>query len=445
MQRLDFNRGWTVRKDGSEEVRRVDLPHDAMLYEERRKDSPASGACGYFTGGKYFYEKDLDVPEDWAGKHVLLECEGVYQNAVVLAGGRELNRHPYGYSNFYTDLSEVLVPGETCRITIVADNEKTPNSRWYSGSGVFREVALHVAGEEYILPEGIRVETLSAAQDPAVIQVSVKAEAREGAEFRAEILDQGTVAASGSGNPVTLTLDGAKLWDAEYPNCYRCRVELVRDGEVLDTAETVFGIRDIKWGADGLRVNGREVLLRGACIHHDNGILGACAFRDAEYRRVRILKEAGFNAIRSAHNPASKALLDACDRLGMYVMDETFDMWLIQKNPYDYGGDTFREWWKADTAAMIDKDYNHPSVILYSIGNEISDLGTGEGQQMCGEMAAFVREMDQSRPVTMGVNLMLASWSLRARACTATARTAKDKETGSQSMDSRPPAASSTC
>ena len=434
MKKLDFNRGWTVRKDGENEARRVDLPHDAMLFERREKNSPAAGACGYFFGGKYFYEKKFAVPEEWRGGHILLECEGVYQNASVEVNGAKIAEHPYGYSNFYADLSDHLRYGEENTVLITADNANTPNSRWYSGSGIYREVHLFCAGDEYIAPDGLQIDNVSGNE----IRVTVEGKISPATHVEVEILDGDGRIAIASGTPCTITVDDPVLWDAEHPCLYTCRVSLKSNGITLDTAETKFGMRTVKWNAGGLWINGKNVLLRGACIHHDNGVLGACAFRDAEYRRVRILKEAGFNAIRSAHNPASKALLDACDELGMYVMDETFDMWFIQKNPYDYGGDTFRKWWAEDTAAMIAKDRSHPSVILYSIGNEISDLGTPEGQEMCSTLTDFVHARDPYRPVTLGINLMLAAMAAKGSGLYGKDKSGKDKETGSMSMDSAP-------
>lgn len=434
MNTLDFNRDWTVRRDGDEQVHCVDLPHDAMLFEERSRESTASGACGYFYGGKYIYKKTWEVPADWAGKHVVLECEGVYKNAEVLLNGEKVAFRPYGYTDFYVDLSGRLLCGAANHITIIADNSETPNSRWYSGSGIYREVRLHVGGEEHIDPQGIRVDVTG----PSSVRVAVKGCWAEDTEVLTEILYDGVVVASGTGNPTGLYIPEPHLWDAENPNLYTCRAKLVRGGQVLDEAQTTFGLRQIVWGGGGLHVNGKKVLLRGACIHHDNGILGACAFRDAEFRRVRILKEAGFNAIRSAHNPVSKAMLDACDQLGMYVMDETFDMWMIQKTPFDYGGETFREWWQQDTAAMIEKDRNHPSVIMYSIGNEISDLGQKEGMALCREMTDYVHALDDSRPVTLGVNLMLATLTSLGAGLYGKDKDGNDKNTGAQAIDSAP-------
>lgn len=433
MKRYDFNRGWTVRKEGLEEIRKVDLPDDAMLREERRKDAPGGSGTGYFETGKYIYEKSWKVPADHEGKTVILECEGVYQNSSVYLNEEKLNEWPYGYTNFFTDLSGKFIPGQENTLTVVADNEKAPNSRWYSGSGIYREVQLYVGGKDYIAPQGIRTDIISTSK----VQVTLSGSWADGVAAKMQILDGEEVVAEGKSGDVLVIRD-AKLWCEEMPYLYTCRAFLEKDGEVLDEAETRFGMREVTWGPKGLKVNGKEVLLRGGCIHHDNGILGACDFRDAEYRRVRLMKESGFNAIRSAHNPASKALLDACDELGIYVMDETFDMWIINKNPFDYGGDTFKAWWKRDVDRMIEKDVNHPSVIMYSLGNEISDLGIPEGQEMLEEMAAYVRAADGSRPLTMGMNLMLAMMAGMGKGLYGKDKDGKDKGNGSSSLDNMP-------
>lgn len=434
MKKIDFNKEWTVQKEGNEKVQEINLPHDAMIYERRSKDAPTAGASGYFYGGKYIYNKQWDVPEEWESKTILLECEGVYRNASILVNGKEVKRWPYGYTNFYVDLGKYLNYGQKNTITVIADNSQTPNSRWYSGSGIYREVHLYVAGREYIAPEGIKVNVINEKD----IQVNVTCNISSDTRIVTEILDGENVIAFGEGENPSFRAENMKCWDAEAPYLYQCRVRLEKAGEILDESAVPFGIRTISWGKEGCKINGKKVLLRGACIHHDNGILGACGFSDAEWRRIRILKEAGFNAIRSSHNPVSKAMLEACDTLGMYVIDESFDMWMIQKNPFDYGGKTFNEWWKKDTEAMISKDFNHPSVIMYSIGNEISDLGAPEGQKMCKEMADFVRKQDISRPVTLGINLMLASMVAKGKGMYGTDENGKDKGTGSQSMDSIP-------
>lgn len=434
MKKIDFNQNWEVRKDGTEEWKPADLPHDAMIYEARSKESSAAGAGGYFYGGRYVYKKQWEVPAEWSGQSVIMECEGVYMNAVVYVNGTEAQRWIYGYTNFYIELDAYLKYGEQNEIMIIADNSKNPNTRWYSGSGIYREVHLYTGAKEHIAPEGIRVHALNASE----VKVDIVCSMEEGTKVLAEVLDGEKVVAAGKGISQTLMLRNAKLWDAENPYLYRFKVCLEKDGNILDEAEVSFGMRVISTGKNGFKINGREVLLRGACVHHDNGILGACAFRDAEWRKIRILKEAGFNAVRSSHNPMSKAMLAACDTLGMYVIDESFDMWRIQKNPFDYGGAAFEEWWRKDTEAMILKDYNHPSVIMYSIGNEISDLGAPEGQKLCKEMSEYVKSIDNSRPVTLGINLMLASMVAKGKGLYGKGKDGEDKGTGSQSMDSMP-------
>lgn len=213
------------------------------------------------------------------------------------------------------------------------------------------------------------------------------------------------------------------------------------NGEMVDEADVWFGFRTLSWSTRGFFVNGKKTLLRGACVHHDNGILGACSFEDAEFRRVRLLKEAGFNAIRSAHNPASKALLDACDRLGLYVMDEFCDNWLVHKNPYDYADQDFRAWWQQDLTAMVIKNYNHPSVVMNSIGNEISELAIPEGQEYCKKLAVLARKLDPDKAVTMGVNLMLCSMSAKGGGIYGNKKNGKENQNGSQTMDNVPTSA----
>lgn len=402
MEKLDFNRDWRVSKEGEthQEIN-VNLPHDAMLYEKRSETAGTGSGGGYFEGGKYLYRKIFIAPTEWKGKTVILEFEGVYQKSKVLLNGKEAGGHLYGYTNFFILLDKLLNYGRENEIQVLVDNSECPNSRWYSGSGIYREVHLYVGNKSCILPEGIRVTVEN--KDTVTVTTKVQGEG----EVQVQLLDKDTVVAEGTGVKQTLHIQSGKLWTAETPHLYQCRVRLLEKGEVLDEEAVTFGLRTIAWSPKGLFINGKETLLRGACIHHDNGILGACGFRDAEYRRVRILKEAGFNAIRSAHNPMSKAMLDACDELGMYVIDETFDQWLIHKNAYDYAGEGFKNHWKEDTAAMISKDYNHPSVIMYSIGNEISELGTEEGRKYARKLSKYVKKSDSQRAVTSGVSIML--------------------------------------
>ena len=385
MQKIAFNNNWTCNG------KPVTLPHDAQITEKRSADT-SNGGHGYFPGGIYTYEKTFSAPDEWADMTVLVEFEGVYKNATVSLNGKELCFHPYGYTGFFVELTDLNF-GDENTLTVVADNSKLPNSRWYSGSGIYRPVWLYTGPKNSLRPESVTVSTLSYA--PAKIKVEAPM------PCKIEILDGEAVIVSAEGQSVELDISDAKLWSAETPYLYTCRVS---NGE--DALEESFGIRKIEWSSKGLFINGRETLLRGGCVHHDNGILGAATYAESEERRVRILKENGFNAIRASHNPASKALLDACDKYGMYVMDETFDMWYNRKNPYDYGCD-FNEWWEKDTAAMVLRDKNHPSVILYSIGNEVAEPFEQKGIDAGRAMVDLIHRLDGTRPVTCGTNLMI--------------------------------------
>ena len=282
-------------------------------------------------------------------------------------------------------------------LSVVADNSKLPNSRWYTGSGIYRPVWLHIGGEQHVEYQGVKITTVSI--NPAKIKVETKSTDN----ISVEILDSDTVVAAGSGAVCEIEIPNAKLWSDVAPNLYTCRVTV---GE--DVVEEKFGIRTIEWSPKGLFINGKKTLLRGGCVHHDNGIVGAATYDESEWRRVRILKEAGFNAIRSAHNPTSRAMLEACDYYGMYMMDETFDTWYNRKNKYDYGCD-FEECWAEDTAAMVNRDYNHPSVIMYSIGNEVAEPGEAKGLDYGKKQVELIHSIDSTRPVTCGLNLMVMS------------------------------------
>ena len=433
MQKTDFNRDWTVQKDGSNEILHVNLPDDAMIREERSKENKTASASAYFAGGKYIYTKIFDLSENETRQTLILEFEAVYQNATVFLNGRQVAEHPYGYTNFFVDITGKVIAG-TNELKVVAANADVPNSRWYSGSGIYREVHLYRSGSSYIRPEGLKVQIV----DLNTIHIFTDAVMQPDEKIVLEIFNDTGKIVSSEGTDVTITIPDAHLWSAEDPYLYTCKATLLQNGTAIDTARTSFGIRTLSWGKDGFLVNNKSVLFRGACIHHDNGVLGACGFHDAECRRVRILKEAGFNAIRSSHNPISKAMLDACDQLGMYIIDEAFDMWLIKKNPYDYAGETFFKWWKADIAAMISKDYNHSSVVMYSVGNEITELGLADGQEQARIMTEFCHTKDHTRPVTAGINLMLATMAGSKKSIYGTDEDGKVKDSGSGGLDNAP-------
>lgn len=396
---IELAEGWALFRGDSTVAEHVRIPHDAMLSEPRSADAVTGNAGAYFPGGTYRYERTIDVPEDWEDMVVTLELEGVYQKATVLLDGVELAHNDYGYTGFYVDLTPQLRPGEQSVLTVIADNSHQPNSRWYSGSGMYRPARLHVQSRERIVLDGVRVTTESL--NPP--RVRVQTEAVGEGELNVSLWHDRAIVATGKGADVVLELPEALPWSADDPNLYECCVLMRRGHLVVDEARVTFGIRTVEWGAFGLRVNGEETLLRGGCIHHTQGILGAAEPAEAAWREVAILKEHGFNAIRSAHNPISKAMLEACDHLGMYVMDEFADMWYEHKNPADYASD-FERCWKSDLEAMVTKDRNHPSVIMYSIGNENAEPREARGVACARMLAEQVRSLDPTRPVTAGVN-----------------------------------------
>ena len=398
MKNVLFHDSWTCRHlDEPGEGIPVSVPDDAMLREKRSADALGGLNVSWFEGYDYLYSKKFSLTGEEARLHRVLEFEGVYRCAEVRINGKKAGFRPYGYTNFYVDCDEFLTAGENT-VEVIARNADQPNSRWYSGAGIYRPVRMWSSEkDQYIELNGVKIRTLSL--DPARIQISVRTQG-EG-EVCAEILDGEKVIASVTGPERTfmLSLPDAEPWSPENPKLYICRV---RFGQ--DEAEETFGLRTLAWGKEGLLLNGQRVILRGACVHHDNGLLGAACDPDALERRIRILQENGYNALRSAHNPCSKTALEICDRLGMLVMDEYIDHWYIHKTMHDYV-EYFDEWWKQDLTDMVDKDYNHPCVVLYSTGNEVAETAQPKGIALTKEMTEFLHGLDDTRPVTCGINI----------------------------------------
>lgn len=404
MQSIDFNKGWYFHKEGKEQNSiLVDLPHDAQLLETRSPDMPMDS--GFYPGGKYIYTKQYLCPDNIEGKTILLEFDGVYMYAEVWVNGQEAAIWPGGYTNFLVPLHKHLKAGQSNEIRVVADNSRFPNSRWYTGAGIYRNVKLYEGAQHYIPPYGVQIDTMD--YQTGRIAIRIDASHAQGCTAETEILFKDKVVACAKGFHSECTIPDVQLWSDIHPHLYTAQVRLMRDGLVEDEASQTFGVRQIEWDASfGLKINGDVVLLRGGCVHHDNGLLGAAAHADAEERKVRLLKEAGFNALRSSHNVCSRAMLEACDKHGMYMMDEFSDMWTQHKHKYDYAT-YFKEWYEKDLTAMVTRDYNHPSVIMYSIGNEVSESATADGVEYARKMTELVHQLDESRPVTCGINLLL--------------------------------------
>lgn len=400
--RISFNENWIYQLQGDKTPVSVDLPHDAMIEGKRSKTALSGGACAYFEGGVYRYTKEFDVPLDWADKIIYFEFEGVYRKARIYINSIPAYEWAYGYTGFNVCADGFLRCGEKNTIEVIADNSEQPNSRWYTGGGIYRPVWLHIKNKTNFELHGVTVETVSI--NPPTVKLSAK---RAGGEVTFSVLDGGNLLASREGEG-ELVLESAKLWSAEAPNLYTLKATLTEDGEVVDEEEVSFGIRELKWSTKGFFVNGENVLLRGGCVHHDNGILGARGYAEAEERKARIIKEAGFNAVRFSHNPCSEAFAVACDKVGLYLIDELSDMWYMRKKKYDYALD-FEKWHERDVAAIVAKDFNHPSVVMYSIGNEVSEPCEQKGVEMAKKLVSLFHSLDDNRPVTAGINLFIVN------------------------------------
>ena len=407
MTTIPFIDGWTVRRASETEATPVLLPHDAMISEPRSANSPSGSHGAYFPGGRYVYAKTWAVPAD--GLQRSLVFEGVYGETEIRINNEVVGTSISGYREF----SVPLPSAGPARIEVEVDNSHLPNSRWYTGSGIYRPVWLREVAAQHILPDGLRFTTTS-VDGPAVVEVAVDVENADAAALTATVTltdADGTAVSESvpmtSRGELTVTVPQPRLWSAEAPHLYRAVVTLQSGTNIVDTRSVNVGLRTVSVDAQhGLRVNGAEVLLRGACVHHDSGVLGAATLRASEFRRARILKESGFNAIRSSHNPLSRDLIDACDELGLYVLDELTDVWFAPKSAHDVAPH-FDTIWRDDARSMVAKDRNHPSVIMYSIGNEIAESGSERGIETAQAISDFVRELDPTRPTTLALNFLL--------------------------------------
>lgn len=434
-----FNDNWFIRHlDEEGEGIPVTLPHDAMLSEPRTPVAEGGLNVSWHEGRDYLYKKTFVATEEFISQHNVLEFEGVYRKAEVMVNGKKAMFRPYGYTNFYVELDDLIHVGENT-VEVIARNADQPNSRWYSGAGIYRPVKLWTSPKSHIEMNGVKIRTASI--HPAVVEVEVKTSVP--GEITVQILDKETVVMEHSGAGILrFEIPDAKVWSVENPHLYTAKVVFDQDEE-----EVTFGIRTLSWGQEGIKINGNRVILRGACIHHDNGLLGAVCHPDAVERKIRILKDNGYNAIRSAHNPCSKAMLDACDRMGMLVMDEYIDHWYIHKTLHDYV-EFFDEFWKMDSKDMVEKDYNHPCVILYSTGNEVAETARPKGIALTKDMTQYLHTLDATRPVTCGINIFFnflnsigfgqysdekaAKEAEKAQKAKATGKKAKESSTGSK-------------
>lgn len=409
MEKISFNQNWMFYSESSPNRQIIDLPHDAMLFESRQANNPSTGAGAFFAGGIYHYVKHFQALTEWKGKFVAVYFEGSYRDNTILLNGHPIASCKYGYSSFLADLTSALSFDHENVLELIADNSQMPNCRWYTGSGIYRPVWLLVGENPHIAWQGVKIHTVSIS--PAIIHVETS---HTGGEVQIDIFKESQKIATAFGSSANITIPHARLWDDEHPFLYRCMVTLFSEGRPVDHVNINFGIRHITYTNKGLFVNGRRILLRGGCIHSDNGLLGAKSYRESEWRRIKKLKELGFNALRMSHNPCSEEILNACDYYGIYVIDEAWDMWYRHKNPCDYASD-FKENFREDLIAMVKKDFSHPSVLMYSIGNEVSEPAEKDGIILARTLVDFLHSLDPTRPVTGGMNLMIIAQAAKGK------------------------------
>ena len=407
---------------------KLDLPHDWSIEGKVNPKNPTKGAGGYFPTGIGWYRKTFYVPKEWAEKKAAIYFEGVYMNSEVFINGKSLGVHPYGYTSFSYDLTSYLNFGKENVIAVKVDNSQQVNSRWYSGFGIYRHVWMMVTNPVHVAQWGTSVTTPAVSSKKATVQVKtmVKNETASSQSIVVKSIlwnknskNTGKTqmqieipANSEKEISQTINVSNPLLWTPETPQLYQVQIQVVKDKKVLDDTKTNFGIRSLKFTAEnGFQLNGKTVQLNGGCIHHDNGCLGAAAFDRAEERKVELLKAGGYNAVRSSHNPPSEAFLDACDRLGLLVMDESFDCWKVGKNNNDYSK-YFNEWWNRDLDAMLLRDRNHPSIFMWSIGNEIPERADPEAVKTAQMLINALKKIDNTRPVTSAIVDNGKDWSV---------------------------------
>ena len=408
--------------------RTLDLPHDWSIEGTLDTNNPMGNDGGYFPAGIGWYRKTFAVPESWKNKRVSIYFEGVYMNSEVFINGKSLGVHPYGYTTFSYNLTPNLNFGGNNILSVKVDNSSQKNCRWYSGSGIYRHVWIVVTDPIHVAQWGVTIGTPDVSPEKATVQIKTKVKNEtnlpQSIMLKTQLL--GENAKKSGANQLTLELPANSekeieqavqvskplLWTPENPHLYQAQVQIFKGKEIVDDTKTNFGIRSIKFTTEnGFQLNGKSIKLNGGCVHHDNGCLGAAAFDRAEERRIELLKSAGFNAIRTSHNPPSEAFLEACDRLGMLVIDESFDGWKEKKNDFDYAI-YFDAWWQRDVEAMVQRDRNHPSIIMWSIGNEIIERKKPEAVETAKMLVDCVRKNDPTRPVTSAMTTWDKDWDV---------------------------------
>jgi len=407
--------------------RSLDLPHDWSIEGKIDINNPTKGAGGYFPAGTGWYRKTFDVPANWDGKRVSIYFEGVYMNSEVFINGKSVGVHPYGYTSFNIDLTPYLRFGQKNVVAVRVDNSQQINCRWYSGSGIYRHVWLTVTEPVHVAHWGVSVSTSQVSAEKAIVQVKTRiineTDEPQRVMLHTDLMAQnkskvgsqrmGVEIPANAGKEFVqiLSVSNPTLWSPATPYLYNALVQ-IKQGQLMDSYRSEFGIRTIEYAADkGFVLNGKTIKLNGGCVHHDNGCLGAAAYDRAEYRKIELLKAAGFNAVRTSHNPPSEAFLNACDKLGLLVIDEAFDGWRTQKNANDYAK-LFDTWAQRDIQSMVMRDRNHPSVVMWSIGNEIIERTKPEAVETAKLLAGTIKAIDKTRPVTSAMTTWNEGWAV---------------------------------
>ncbi len=391
--------------------RQLQLPHDWSVEHPFDSNSPSGNDGAYLPTGTGWYRHSLKVAPESMGRKMQLYFEGAYMKTDVYVNGHLAGSNPYGYSSFFVDITPYVKEGDNT-IAVRVDNSMQKNCRWYSGSGIYRNVWLSETDKTHIGNWGVRIFTPDL--HTALIDTKVVNESGSPRDLEVRTTIDGNTATDrctlspGESKVVrqTVKVADAKAWSTDTPNLYTADVEVIEDGKVIDNAAERFGFKTVEWSAtDGLKINGVPTLLNGGCAHHDNGILGAAAYDAAERYRARLMKDAGFNAVRTSHNIPSEAFLDACDEIGLLVIDEAFDGWRDAKNTHDYH-ELFDKSWRNDLDAMILRDGNHPSIFCWSVGNEVIERDKIGVVKTARDLTARCHELDPYRPVTSA----LANW-----------------------------------
>ncbi|HAQ19163.1 MAG TPA: glycoside hydrolase family 2 [Prolixibacteraceae bacterium] len=434
-QTVLFDSNWKFHRGGAQFAeqpgfddsswRKLDLPHDWSIEDLPGTTSPfnrdaiSQVSGGFTTGGTGWYRKTFTIPEEQRDKRFVILFEGIYMNSEIWLNGVSLGSHPYGYTSFWFEITGKVKFGSENILAVKVRNEGE-NSRWYSGSGIYRHVWLKTLDPVHVAQWGTSITTPELTASSAKVNIKTKVNNQTDKALNIKVVtrilngkgeetnkteSEQTVENSGFSEFIQeVVVLNPNLWSTASPDQYTAISDVYNNDELVDRSETKFGIRTLQFDeANGFQLNGKSLKLKGACFHHDHGPLGARSYDRAEERRVELLKASGFNAIRCSHNPPSPSFLDACDRLGMLVIDETFDMWQHAKNPNDYSL-YFEKWWQKDVESMILRDRNHPSVILWSIGNEIPGMNKPEVVKTAQMLADFVRKSDPSRKVIAAVN-----------------------------------------